>query len=287
MPAGRTVVANVDLGDASVSLLGPMPAREFHETYAGPRHLLAMYGMPMTGATGRYLDAGAPDFLPIGSIFCRPAHRRLECMGRTVGVSAVHCHIDEDRFSRAGFSPADWTERELASALDVRANHLFSYFARLVNELTNPGFASDAIIDALLAIIIVDLGRHLGSSPTTEPANGDLHDRTIAMLVQRICDVWEVTPRVGELARMAGMGERHLLRLFRERKGMSLADFIRETRLEKTRHLLSHTDVPLKQVAHRLGFSSQSSFAAAFKRETGSTPAGFRRENRQRHFMPR
>jgi AraC family transcriptional regulator len=115
----------------------------------------------------------------------------------------------------------------------------------------------------------------------------DLREQTFRAIVERICDVWEVMPRVSELAEMAGVGERHLLRLFRQRKGTSLAEFIRETRLEKARFLLGQTDMPLKQVAHRLGFASHSTFTTAFRNETDMTPATFRRQLRARHYLTR
>lgn len=286
MQADETVLAGLDLGDASVSLMSPRPARRFHEVYVGKHHLFAMYRSHSLEASGRYVDAGCGEFTPIGTIFFRPAGYRLESRGMTTPGGGLHCRIGDERLRRSGLSPVDWSYRQLEAALNVQATHLFSYHARLVNELTNPGFGSEAVVDALLTILLADLARHLTRSDRTD--NGqDIHDRLVRMVVERICDVWEATPRVSELADMTGLGERQLLRLFRQRKGMSLADFIRETKLEKSRFLLGQTDMPLKQVAHRAGFSNQSTFAAAFRRETGMTAGSFRKEHRRRHFVPR
>jgi AraC family transcriptional regulator len=282
---GDNLIAQLDVGGSSVSLIRPRPSRNFHETYSGKRHLLAMYRLPSIPAAGRYLETGRREFSPIGPVFFRPAGLHLECRGEATNVSALHCQFDDERLGRAGLATARWSERQLASALDVQASHLFSYCARLINELTRPGFGSAAIADSLLTIILTDLARYVAGAAQAPERTSDLREQTFCMLVERICDVWEVTPRVSELADMAGIGERHLLRVFRQRKGMSLADFIRETRLEKARYLLSQTDTPLKQVSHRLGFSSQSTFTTAFRGEVGVTPLAFRREHRQRRLM--
>jgi AraC family transcriptional regulator len=284
--AGDKIIADFDLGDATVSLVAPRPARIVHETYVGSRHLLAMYRSPALRAKGRYLGTSRKEFSPIGSVFFRPAGLRLECKAEATSAEGLHCQFNDERLSRCGLSTFDWTDRELGAALDVQAPHPFSYYARLISEITNPRLGSDAIVDALLTIILSDMARYLECAAPSDDKE-DLREQTFRAIVERICDVWEVMPRVSELAEMAGVGERHLLRLFRQRKGTSLAEFIRETRLEKARFLLGQTDMPLKQVAHRLGFASHSTFTTAFRNETDMTPATFRRQLRARHYLTR
>lgn len=286
MQAGDRIIADFDLGDATISLAPPRRARSFHEVYVDTRHLLAMYRSPSLEASGRYLETGRSEFTPIGTVFFRPAGLRLESQGMATAVGGLHCRISDERLGRSGLSASHWTDRELETALNVQATHLFSYHSRLVNEITSPGFHSDAVVDALLTIILADLAGYVAGAAPTEDRDG-LRDQAIRLIVERICDVWETMPRVSELARMAGVGERHLLRLFRQYKGVSLAEFIRETRLEKACFLLGQTDLPLKQVAHRLGFASHSTFTTAFGHETGLTPAAFRGQQRTRHFLAR
>jgi AraC family transcriptional regulator len=283
---GDRIIADFDLDDAKISLIAPKPVCRFHEVYVGKRHLLAMYRSPAIEARGRYVEAGRSEFTPIGSVFFRPAGLRLESQGVRTSAGGLHCQIGDERLERAGVPTSDWSDSELEAALDVQAPHLFSYYARLTNELANPGLGSDSIVDALLTIILADLARYVTKSRCPDEG-GELQARMVRMVVERICDVWETMPRVSELADLAGVGERHLLRLFRQYKGVSLAEFIRETRLEKARFLLGQTDLPLKQVAHRLGFASHSTFTTAFRHETGLTPAAFRGQQRTRHFLSR
>lgn len=80
------------------------------------------------------------------------------------------------------------------------------------------------------------------------------------------------------LASCAGMHPSHVWRAFRANLGTSPHRYVVSQRLERARHLLEHTADPLAEVALRVGFSSQSHLAAAFKKDCGMTPAQYRRE---------
>ena len=81
------------------------------------------------------------------------------------------------------------------------------------------------------------------------------------------------------VARLCGMSERNLLRLFKQTTGESVAAFVRNIRCDRAREMLAQTELPLKEIAYRLGFASHSSFTAAFRRETGINPTDFRRDH--------
>ena len=53
-------------------------------------------------------------------------------------------------------------------------------------------------------------------------------------------------------------------------------EFVREARLRKAAALLSRTDLPIKAVAGRAGFSSRTHFSEAFSKQYGSPPSHFR-----------
>jgi AraC family transcriptional regulator len=50
--------------------------------------------------------------------------------------------------------------------------------------------------------------------------------------------------------------------------------------ISKARDYLLHTDLPLKEIAYRLGFRQPSNFSDAFRAATGETPGRFRAANR-------
>ncbi len=85
---------------------------------------------------------------------------------------------------------------------------------------------------------------------------------------------------VDQLCESAGLSRSTLDKRFISRLGRSVADEISRHRLHHARQLLLSGDLSLGEVAARSGFSTATYFCRFFKRETGDTPAGFRRANR-------
>lgn len=84
---------------------------------------------------------------------------------------------------------------------------------------------------------------------------------------------------VEELADVAGMSRAAFSRKFSEVLSIAPGEFVRKARLRRAAELLRTTDLPIKQVALRVGFSSRSHFSRAFKTERGIHPAKFRRSS--------
>jgi AraC family transcriptional regulator len=85
-------------------------------------------------------------------------------------------------------------------------------------------------------------------------------------------------PTVSRLASALGISREHLSRLFKATTGQSIHAHLAVIRLNRAKEMLSETDIPVKVIAHRLGFSSQSAFSVAFRNETGTSPRQFRHQ---------
>ncbi|WP_229405828.1 GlxA family transcriptional regulator [Micromonospora sp. NBRC 110038] len=83
------------------------------------------------------------------------------------------------------------------------------------------------------------------------------------------------------LARLAGVSERQLSRLFLAHAGSTPAQYVRRARTEAAAHLLTSTALPLAAVARRCGFGSTESLRQAFLAHYAVTPSRFRAERRR------
>lgn len=68
----------------------------------------------------------------------------------------------------------------------------------------------------------------------------------------------------------------YLNRLVRLALGQSTKQYIQNRRIEEAKRLLRYTDLPVSNIADRLGFDTASYFVRAFSRQTGTTPLQFR-----------
>jgi transcriptional regulator GlxA family with amidase domain len=80
------------------------------------------------------------------------------------------------------------------------------------------------------------------------------------------------------LARLAGVSERHLSRLFVNTVGKTPAQYVRGARTEAAAHLLRSTTLPLVAVARRCGFGTTESLRQAFLAQYSVPPSRFRTE---------
>lgn len=74
-----------------------------------------------------------------------------------------------------------------------------------------------------------------------------------------------------------GVSRRHVTRLFRDGTGLSVGEFQQRIRLQTARELLSETDLPVGEIAFRVGFDSGAALAHAMRRMDGCSPSAIRK----------
>jgi transcriptional regulator GlxA family with amidase domain len=82
---------------------------------------------------------------------------------------------------------------------------------------------------------------------------------------------------LSELAAHARTSVRTFTRRFRDEVGMTPGQWLTLQRVERARHLLESSDLPIDQIAGRSGFGAPSSFRQHFRAITGVSPAAYRR----------
>jgi len=83
------------------------------------------------------------------------------------------------------------------------------------------------------------------------------------------------------LAERAGCSTKHLSHLLNEHIGMNFFDYVNGFRVNEAKTLLldpGGTATPIVEIAFAVGFNNKPSFYSAFKKDTGLTPAQFRRQ---------
>lgn len=82
---------------------------------------------------------------------------------------------------------------------------------------------------------------------------------------------------ITEIARRIGLSARRLEMLFARHLGLAPGRFFLDLRLDEARRMVTDTDMPLHEVALCTGFSSQMTFARAFRARFGTTALSLRK----------
>ena len=82
---------------------------------------------------------------------------------------------------------------------------------------------------------------------------------------------------LAELAARFHLSQSSLKICFKALYGVPVASYLRGLRMDTAAHLLRSSDLPVAEIAHRVGYEDPSRFAAAFRRHTGCRPTELRR----------
>ncbi len=74
-----------------------------------------------------------------------------------------------------------------------------------------------------------------------------------------------------------GLTQHRLAELFRSHYGLTISEYSQKIRLEKARTMLADTKESIPDIAFEAGFESLSAFYRFFRKQTGMTPAAYRK----------
>jgi transcriptional regulator GlxA family with amidase domain len=85
------------------------------------------------------------------------------------------------------------------------------------------------------------------------------------------------TYNLGALADEFHVTSRTVLRRYRQETGMTPLQWLQKARIEKAKHLLELSAMPVAEVVTAVGYQDLATFSRLFARETGQTPGHYRR----------
>jgi two-component system response regulator YesN len=83
--------------------------------------------------------------------------------------------------------------------------------------------------------------------------------------------------QIDDVARAIASSRRQLQRVFAEVGGTSFRELLATARMHEAKRLLAHTDLPVQEVAARVGYHQSAQFSKSFRRHFGTSPRMFRK----------
>ena len=83
---------------------------------------------------------------------------------------------------------------------------------------------------------------------------------------------------IGELGQKIGVNTSYLSDLFHKVEGTTIQQYIRKEKIRLAENMLRYSDYEVKEIANYLSFCSQSYFGNIFRKQTGMTPARYRKK---------
>lgn len=97
--------------------------------------------------------------------------------------------------------------------------------------------------------------------------------RRLSMIGNYINSNLSMNIKIEQLAKNVNMSERNLCRFIKERKGVSIHQYITQIKVNKAVNLIKSNELKLNEIAFIAGFSSQSHMSKIIKKFTGKNPS--------------
>ena len=207
------------------------------------------------------------------------ARHRLEC----IDSEAVLINIDLFPALFEGILHAFYQDDNPISNLlrgENDAERDYMYFAarsdalipnrvrEIIHEYTREGFRSSFALEADLILLFTTLNR-LG-----EYSYYGVDEATLQILdyIRENC----TSATLNEMAQHFHYTPNYLTRLIKMRTGRNCKDIMKEAKLQKALSLLTNSQLPIGEIAEKVGYHSISHFFKVFKEEYGITPRQYR-----------
>lgn len=152
------------------------------------------------------------------------------------------------------------------------------YLERLLDEVKHEREHMELICRSIIEILIVNIKREI--SLEVESHQSKHLKQSVALAQHYIKHNYREPITLDDLAEVSHVNKYYLAHLFKQQLGVSPIEFLIQERIMAAKNLLESTNFTITQISESTGFSSQSFFSQAFRRETGMTPSAYRKQSR-------
>ncbi len=102
----------------------------------------------------------------------------------------------------------------------------------------------------------------------------------LTKVLEYINNSYQLPLTLDDICKKAHISKYHFCRKFKNTFGLTLMEYLLQTRIAAAKTMLVTTDSPINMVAEKCGFSSVSYFCQIFKKRTGLSPNQYRAKNK-------
>jgi AraC-like DNA-binding protein len=171
---------------------------------------------------------------------------------------------------------------------DPAGHWLENLLLHLVEEATSGRAGSEAVLAKMSEALFVDtLRRYLADLPPKDvgwlaAARDPIIGKSLVLLHSRTAHPWTIA----ELAKQVGVSRSALVERFTRYLAEPPMAYLMRCRLQLAARALGSTSRGVADIAEEVGYESEAAFNRAFKREFGTPPARYRREQRAARMSP-
>ncbi|AXE65890.1 AraC family transcriptional regulator [Hyphomonas sp. CACIAM 19H1] len=157
---------------------------------------------------------------------------------------------------------------------DSRLSALVHLFGQ---EASSERAGRDLVLERLVEVLLIEALRASQSGDATPGLLRGLSDVRISEALRQMHEDPQKPWTIDELGREAGLSRSAFFDRFTRTVGLRPMEYLLAWRMALAKDLLRREDLPMDEVARRVGYGSASTFSTAFSRHVGQPPGKFAR----------
>ena len=168
----------------------------------------------------------------------------------------------------AVFSPTSL----VCTQLDAEEQRLAQRIFKEISDHSDDKHYGEAVLLSGYMRLLVCLNRGKNENAV---APADVMQKAVEYINRNIAD--NIT--IDDICAAVHMSKYHFCRKFKKTTGLTVMDYVLETRIVAAKNMLTNEPAPVSEISGKCGFSSISYFCRVFKESTGMSPLQYRKVN--------
>ncbi len=156
---------------------------------------------------------------------------------------------------------------------------LLDYFTKVDFFYNRKGLFADKLLYSALFQLLMMI---IALSETTELVTTKIISPEIVTVIHHLNEHYDEFIDLDTLSEMVHLSKYHLSRQFRKMTGATLMDYLYNIRLTKVHKMLVETDLTLKDISTRTGFTSTAHLSRIFRSVYSMSPRAFRKSSKEK-----
>ncbi|TKC19143.1 AraC family transcriptional regulator [Robertmurraya kyonggiensis] len=154
-------------------------------------------------------------------------------------------------------------------------NEIQEIIQKMIEEIMNPSLLSDSTIKLYAGLLMIEL---IKNSNLLEQNNENSNQHFIVVETMKYVDEHYQNATLYELSKMLHLPHYTLSKQIKNATNFTFKELLQEKRLNKARHLLMESEIPIMEIVETVGYDNISYFYRIFKSKFGLTPKKLREQ---------
>lgn len=194
-------------------------------------------------------------------------------------IEVAHVYLTDERLRLAAEGLYKGKPIELMHRVVVEDPTAAGIMRLLSNEPVTSEHSSKLFVEQAIDLLCTQLIREHSTASALKPVAPPrgLADWQVKKVTSYMEEYFNHEIGIQELADLVGLSRFHFATAFKLATGQAPHAWLTDLRMTRARQLLGRPGVAVTSIAMEVGYQTPSSFAAAFRKNTGLTPSEYRR----------